>query len=346
MESKILQSVVEITKQRNLDSMESSLVATLAELLPVSYISILKSIKENGVPCAEEVACLTIDHQQSDPYCWNVDSNIVQTDNHFDDCMKESRTISYQQANGLTRHLFPISEDSQTIGALVIDSEADLSHNISLIEGFAKVYENYMIVFNESERDKLTGLFNRRTFDYKLSKLFKSQRFRSQQCETSSSSEERRHIDSNDTAWLIITDIDHFKRVNDTYGHVYGDEVILTISQIMKACFRNSDLLFRIGGEEFVILLCPAPQDVAESLIARFLKTVESHLFSDIGTVTVSAGYAQITEKDYPPAVLERADKALYYAKEHGRNCSYHYETLVEHGEILKPKKSGSVDLF
>ena len=69
MESKILQSVVEITKQRNLDAMESSLVATLAELLPISYISILKSIKENNIMCAEEVACLFIDHEKEDPYC-------------------------------------------------------------------------------------------------------------------------------------------------------------------------------------------------------------------------------------------------------------------------------------
>lgn len=347
MDNKILQSVVEITKQRNLDSMESSLVATLAELLPAAYICILKSVKENGLSCAEEVASLFIDHNQQNPYCWNVDANIIPTDEHFDACLKNSTIISYPHTNTLTRHLFPISEDSQAIGCLVIDSQENLSHHIELIEGFAKVYENYMIVFNESERDKLTGLFNRRTFEYKLSKLFKAQRLRAHQQEGSSpSQQDRRHLDIHETAWLIMTDIDHFKRVNDTYGHIYGDEVILTISQIMKTCFRNSDLLFRIGGEEFVILLGPAPLKVAEGLIERFLKTVEAHEFSDIGTVTVSAGYAKITESDYPPAVLERADKALYYAKEHGRNCSYQYEALVDQGEIASAKKGGAVDLF
>ncbi|MDH5611537.1 MAG: GGDEF domain-containing protein [Gammaproteobacteria bacterium] len=346
MESKILQSVVEITKQRNLDSMESSLVATLAQLLPLTYICILKSIEDKHVRYAEEVASLTIDHNKEDPYCWNVDSNIIRTDEHFDACINTASIISYQHTNGHTRHLFPISEDSQAIGCLVIDTNKNLSHHMSLIEGFAKVYENYMIVFNESERDKLTGLFNRRTFDNKLSKLFKTQRHRSLQNYLPEQSPDRRIINNDDTAWLIITDIDHFKRVNDTYGHIYGDEVILTISQIMKSCFRNSDLLFRVGGEEFVILLGASSQKIAESLIERFLKTVEEHEFSDIGTVTVSAGYARITEKDYPPAVLECADKALYYAKEHGRNCSYYYELLVEQGEIIEPKKGGSVDLF
>jgi diguanylate cyclase (GGDEF)-like protein len=346
MESKILQSVIEITKQRNLDSMESSLVATLAELLPATYICILKSIKEKNLSCAEEVACLSIDYEKKDPYIWNVDSNIIQTDEHFDACTKNATIVSYKHIDGLTRHLFPISEDSQAIGCIVIDSHEDLSPHMELIEGFTKIYENYMIVFNESERDKLTGLFNRRTFDNKLSKLFKTQRHRTHQQGCSLQAQDRRLIGKKDTAWLIITDIDHFKRVNDTYGHIYGDEVILTISQIMKSCFRNSDLLFRVGGEEFVILLGPAPQDIAEGLIERFLKSVEDHNFSDIGTVTVSAGYTQITEKDYPPDVLECADKALYYAKEHGRNCSYYYDELVERGEIIVPKKGGSVDLF
>ena len=346
MESKILQSVIEITKQRDLDSMESSLVATLAELLPVVGICILKSIKENDVSYFEEVVCLHINHDIDEPYSWSVDSNIVKADKYFDECISGSKIISYKHEKGFLRLLIPINDDSQTIECLVIDSYENLSSHMGLIEGFTKIYENYMVVFNESERDKLTGLFNRRTFDNKLLKLFKKQRNKNQQNTNSSQPQNHRHNENNETAWLIITDIDHFKRVNDTYGHLYGDEVILTISQIMKACFRNSDLLFRIGGEEFVILLGPAPQNIAESLIERFRKTVEEYAFSEIGTVTVSAGYTKITEKDYPPAVLESADKALYFSKEHGRNCSYNYETLMEQGKITSPKKGGSVDLF
>lgn len=321
-------------------------MATLAELLPVVGVCILKSIKENNITYVEKVVCLSIDNDKEDPYLWTVDSKIVIADEYFNTCISSSAITTYKHTKGFSRYLFPISDDSQVIECLVIDSYEDLSTDISLIEGFAKIYENYMVVFNESERDKLTGLYNRRTFDKKLLKLFKTQQHQSQNNNNPSPTQNRRFIDSNDTAWLIITDIDLFKQVNDNYGHVYGDEVILTISQIMKSCFRNSDLLFRIGGEEFVILLGSAPQNIAESLIDRFLKTVEEHEFSDIGTVTVSAGYTKIFEKDYPPAMLECADKALYYAKEHGRNCSYYYEALVEQGEIILPKKSGSVDLF
>lgn len=346
MESKILQSVVNITKQRDLDSMESSLVVTLAELLPVTNISILKVIKENNIVCAEEVVNLSINNEKNDPFSWGVESNIIVTDKYFDACINNSEIITYKHKKHFTRHLFPINDDSQSIGCLLIDSYEDLSTHMSLIEGFAKIYENYMIVFNESERDKLTGLFNRRTFDNKLLKLLKSQKHRKLQQEIHSQFKDRRHKDHNDTAWLIMIDIDHFKRVNDSYGHIFGDEVILTISQKMKSCFRSSDLLFRMGGEEFVILLEPVPKNVAERLIDHLRKTIAKHQFSQIGTVTVSTGYTRITEKDYPPIVLENADKALYYAKDHGRNCSYNYETLVEQGEIIPPKKGGAVDLF
>ncbi len=346
MESKILQSVIEITKQRDLDSLEYSLVATLAELIPATSISILKAVKENKSATAEEVVCLNIDKEKDEPYCWSRSATVVITDKYFNDCMNKPQITCYQHENGFTRHLFPVNDDSQVMGCLVIDSKEGLAPHMNLIEGFAKIYENYMLVFNESEKDKLTGLYNRRTFDNKLLKLFKSQQQRNEQYSNTSFAPDRRHSEHDACAWLILTDIDHFKRVNDTYGHVFGDEVLLTISQKMKSCFRHSDLLFRIGGEEFLILLEPVTQKTAESLIDRFRRTIAEHEFSQIGTVTVSAGYARITEKDYPPAVLEYADKALYYAKDHGRNCSYNYEALVEQGKITPPKKGGSVDMF
>ena len=346
MESKILQSIIEITRQRDLDSLEYSLVATLAELIPAVSISILKAVKENNVASAEEVVRLYIDKNKDEPYSWSVDSIVVMTDKYFNECMKKPQITCYKHDDGFTRHLFPVTDDAQVAGCLVIDSYEGLAPHMGLIEGFAKIYENYMVVFNESEKDKLTGLYNRRTFDNKLIKLFKNQQHRNQQYKNSSQAAERRHYEYDACAWLIMIDIDHFKRVNDTYGHVFGDEVILTISQKMKSCFRHSDLLFRIGGEEFLILLEPVPQKTAENLIDRFRRTIAEHEFSQIGIVTVSAGYARITEKDYPPAVLEYADKALYYAKDHGRNCSYNYEALVEQGKISSPKKGGAVDLF
>ena len=345
MPIKILQSIVDITKQRDLDALEYSLVATLARRLPVIGISILKTVIDNDTVFTEEVVRLFIDKQQKEPFSWSVEPIIIVPDKHYLECIEHSKIITYKHKEGFLRHLFPIDDDTQTIGCLVVDSNDGLTDQISLIEGFSQIYQNYMIIFNESERDKLTGLFNRRTFENKLSKLFKSQKNKNKLYETCNLPD-RRKFDSEASAWLVITDIDNFKLVNDTYGHVFGDEVILTISQIMKSCFRHSDLLFRVGGEEFVIILEPVRQDVAEKLIDKFRRTISEHKFSLINAVTISAGYTGISEKDYPPAVLENADKALYFAKDHGRNCSYNYEKLVEEGKITPARKSGSIDLF
>ncbi|MDT8451365.1 MAG: GGDEF domain-containing protein [Gammaproteobacteria bacterium] len=345
IQSKILQSVVEVTKQRDLDSMESSLVATLAQLLPVLAISILKSSRENNDVSSEVVVSLTIDESNETPYCWDVDSHVEVSREHLAACTNNATTTTYQHGLGYFRYLFPVFEESQTAGYLVVDSHEELTAHMSLIEAFAQIYQNYRVLFNESERDKLTGLYNRRTFDNKLSKLFKIQ----QQFDVETKLarlQERRLSKNHDSAWLIITDIDHFKRVNDVYGHIFGDEVILTVSQIMKSCFRKTDLLFRVGGEEFVILLKPVTETVALDLIERFRKAIADHDFSQIGTITVSAGYARINENDYPPAVLDFADKALYYSKEHGRNCSHNYETLVQEGAITPSKIGGNVDIF
>ena len=326
--------------------MEYSLVATLAELVTVTGISILKILKENNQLYAEEVIKLSVNPDSVEPYSWSSDGQIIDADDYFFSCITDSKVISYIHEQGFYRYLFPIREENESIGCLVINADTDLNSQIGLIEGFVRIYENYLLIFNESERDKLTGLFNRRTFDSKLSKFFKSQLKRQQLITSLSSSDDRRHFNNNMSAWLVITDIDHFKKVNDTYGHVFGDEVILTISQIMQASFRRSDLMFRIGGEEFVILLEPVSQDTATKLIGNYLQVVANHPFSQIGTVTVSAGYTRISENDFPLTALECADKALYYAKENGRNCAYNYEKLLEQNKVTLPKKGGAIDLF
>lgn len=348
MESKILQSVVEITKQRDLDSLEYSLVATMAELVPVTEISILKIIDENNLDKLDASVSLTIsaDEPGDKSYVWADTSQVVTVDQGIKDCLR-SHGISTQQVNGSSaRLLAPIYCDGKTIGALVVTSNQDISPFRSLIEGFVRIYNNYIVIFNESERDKLTGLYNRRTFDNKLQRLFLAQKELKQKYIASGKSKERRKKTHDAFVWMVIFDIDHFKRVNDEYGHVFGDEVILTLSQIMKKCFRSSDLKFRIGGEEFVIILESAPFEKATEHLERLRKAIADHEFSQIGTVTISIGFAKITDKDYPPAILERADKALYYAKEHGRNCVHNYETLIEEGKLTPPKKGGTVDLF
>jgi diguanylate cyclase (GGDEF)-like protein len=121
---------------------------------------------------------------------------------------------------------------------------------------------------------------------------------------------------------FILFDIDHFKRVNDNFGHLYGDQALRAVATCAEETIRESDMLFRYGGEEFLVLLSGTSLDGAELLAERIRHAVEKlrpKLECDI-RMTVSLGVVTLREEEDSAAVLARADEALYRAKEAGRN--------------------------
>jgi diguanylate cyclase (GGDEF)-like protein len=210
-----------------------------------------------------------------------------------------------------------------------------------LAEGFARIYANYTALLHESERDKLTGLYNRRSLERQLQALL-------QQHEQALQQQPSRELPAHEQpqVWLAILDIDHFKRINDTYGHIYGDEVILLLAQQMRASFRRDDVLFRFGGEEFVAVFGALGEHSVQAALERFRQRVAGYGFPQVGRVTVSVGYARAGRYDYPERVLDRADKALYYVKQHGRDGVRGYENLRECGLLDEGVTAGSIDLF
>jgi diguanylate cyclase (GGDEF)-like protein/PAS domain S-box-containing protein len=120
---------------------------------------------------------------------------------------------------------------------------------------------------------------------------------------------------------LIIFDIDHFKLVNDTYGHLIGDTLLKEITNVVSNGIRSEDLFARWGGEEFVVLLPHTDLDGARIMAERLRTAIEVNAFSDIGQITCSFGAAQFADSENQESFLNRADQALYTAKESGRNC-------------------------
>ncbi len=119
---------------------------------------------------------------------------------------------------------------------------------------------------------------------------------------------------------FLIFDIDHFKKVNDTYGHEAGDSVLITLVELVTKWIRDDDYLARWGGEEFVILASHNDIAGARVLGERLRKGVEKHDFAGVGRVTASFGAAQYREGETLTELTARADEALYRAKELGRN--------------------------
>jgi diguanylate cyclase (GGDEF)-like protein len=150
--------------------------------------------------------------------------------------------------------------------------------------------------------DPLTGLPNRLKFDQALA----SEMLRADRYDT--------------TLSLVLYDIDHFKQVNDNYGHQGGDKVLIQLSRFVPNMTRNSDLLARWGGEEFVILMPGCDGAMAFRAAEKLREAITQVVFDEVGTLTCSFGVAQYAPGDTVAAFIARADDALYRAKINGRN--------------------------
>ncbi len=165
------------------------------------------------------------------------------------------------------------------------------------------------VLKQESITDALTGLRNRRYFDQRISE------------EVALSTRYKLPLT------LMLIDVDHFKKINDTYGHTVGDEVLQTLSKIIQNVVRDSDIVARYGGEEIVIITPNTTKEEAAILAERLREKVEQTKVATIATtqevvqVTISIGLCSlspiITDKE---ALLEESDQSLYLAKKYGRN--------------------------
>jgi diguanylate cyclase (GGDEF)-like protein len=213
---------------------------------------------------------------------------------------------------------------------------------IHVIGGIVSVYRNFQNLLDYSERDSLTGLLNRKTFDDQLAKMLQA----SGETDAAVPQTERRNPSDIERQWLAVVDVDHFKLVNDKFGHLYGDEVLILIANLLQSSFRTNDRVFRFGGEEFVVLLRSTTLDSARSIIDRFRMNVEAHDFPQVGRVTVSVGFVSISAYESPVIILGRADQALYYAKSHGRNQACDYEQLVSQGLLTAVASNDTAEFF
>lgn len=119
---------------------------------------------------------------------------------------------------------------------------------------------------------------------------------------------------------LALTDLDHFKAVNDQHGHAVGDRLLVEFSSMLTENTRRSDQVFRFGGEEFVLLLSGVTEQTLTAAVDHLQQAIRRSLKSPSGDVTASFGVTLLHPSDSPQSVLERADRALYRAKEQGRD--------------------------
>lgn len=198
-----------------------------------------------------------------------------------------------------------LKSDTLHMRSAVLDLQGNLQNSRQEIEQLKRELEHARV---EAVTDPLTGTLNRRGFELRFSRLLEEPGI------------------AGKPVSLIMLDIDHFKKINDTHGHLFGDKVIRGVAEILKANVKGRDAVARLGGEEFGVLLPDTPIDGAQMLADKIRRMVElgrirRHDGSDeIGGITISLGVAELNQLEETNDFVNRADKALYLSKENGRN--------------------------
>lgn len=237
---------------------------------------------------------------------------------------EDEKILSFEDIQ--SSHIFPIIFEGRLLGGVCFFSKDQINYSDfkfynTMINEFLLLFK-MRFLYSETEylsvTDGLTGLYNRRHFEYNLEREFsRVMRYRGDLS-------------------LAIVDIDFFKKVNDTYGHQYGDYVLKEISNLLSLSFRKTDMIYRYGGEEMAVILTETTIENALIPVERFRQRVSEHKFcyNDVETnITVSIGLSTNFETiETEKSFVESADKALYKAKQDGRNrvITYSYEQFAE----------------
>ncbi|MCX2861253.1 GGDEF domain-containing protein [Paucibacter sp. PLA-PC-4] len=342
--SEVVEHLAELTGFRDRDVMDVTLVSALRDLVEPLSVAIFRLVGEAG-----QERWLTRARLVGDAAVASADSvwaeRLPSAHSHPDrlDCMHERHVLQRREGeHWLT--LFPIATEREVVGVLEIESCEKLKNSDQrLVGSILRIYHNFQGLLDYSERDTLTGLLNRKTFDESFLKAVGNG---SPISAIEQADDGRRHEGQRPSYWLGVIDIDHFKRVNDSFGHLIGDEVLLLLSRLMRNTFRFHDLLYRFGGEEFVVLMrCTDELDAAQAFERLRLNT-EAYQFPQVGHITVSIGFTPVRPEDSPASAFERADRAVYHAKSAGRNQVQSHAALLAMGLMQEPAKLSAVELF
>lgn len=349
--TKIVDNLAEITSHLDRSILEKSLLKTINELFVKADLRLYRVRAENAkyeqdlallAYCVNEVVVSSEKERQLQPDKSEISEAISEA-------VHTGQVSSVEKESGGWHFVYPAFDGTGEIFAVLLMSLNEVLHpnDQRLIFSILKVYSNYLSLIEKTQRDKLTGLYNRETLNSEITKLLVGRA--SQLPNTEYNGEDLRKSSDAARSWLGVIDIDHFKNINDTYGHLYGDEVIILVARMMTSgCIREEDLVYRYGGEEFVVILKAGSEEDADRAFERLRNAIAEHSFPQVENVTISIGFVEIAEQQSPADVIGEADQALYYAKQNGRNQVHSYHNLLAQGKIqsVKTITESDIELF
>ncbi|MDT8310685.1 MAG: GGDEF domain-containing protein [Methylophaga sp.] len=347
---RIVDNLAEITSHHDRQVLEKSLLKTLNELFPAQGLRLFRVRKhQHGQDISLLAFCVNnvIVSSEEQP---TLNPEVGWLADIMDAAIDREDIQQHQDADGSWHLVYPAFDSHGDIFAILVHhcDSMPVNNDQRLVHGILKVYANYLALIDKTQRDKLTSLFNRETLDEQITKILVKQSDELNKLSSSPNDSRRRRYAIKH--WLGIVDIDNFKFINDNYGHLYGDEVIILVARLMTSgAIRDDDLVYRYGGEEFVVLLKAANEGDALLAFERLRQMVGTHNFPQLDKVTVSIGFVEVAEQSSPADVIGQADDALYFAKQNGRDQVHSYRQLLLDGKIAAQQPlafNNGVELF
>ena len=355
----LTEHIIKLTNHKDRELLELTLSKALIDLLRIDRVVIARVVSEDGVKRWLDVASLDVrgGGKVVDPL--RVDFETLRELADEKDrvrCLETRSLVEYAWAgeDGPRVTFIPLFADtaSDDEGVIEIHSGATLDQGqVQVINDMVHVFRNMYRLLAYSDRDALTGLLNRKSLDDTFYSAVLEEMDHGLESTTAvleasvlPVAERRHRVPPN--YWLGTVDVDHFGVINDKSGHLIAEEVLLLVARIMNNTFRTYDRIYRLGGEQFAVLMHCPDEALVLAAFERFRANMEKFNFPQVGRATACAGFTRVTAEDSPSNTLERAERAVDYAQRNGRNQVHSYDDLVRKGFFGDAVKVGAVDLF
>ncbi len=354
----LVEHLIKLTDHRDRDLLELTLSKALIDILPIQRVVVAKVMSEEGVKRWLDVA--TMDAKGGgkvvDPLRVDFSSLRLLDDmkERFNCLQSRSATVlAWAGDHGPRTYFFPLFPDvrNEDDGVLEIHSNDILADDqLYVFTALHRVFCNMYNLLAYSDRDALTGLLNRKSLDdtfYSavLEEMDQANVKPQEAQEGAAASQERRHrVPPN--YWLGTINVDHFGQMSDKNGHLIAEEVLLLVARIMNNTFRTYDRIYRFGGEQFAVLMHCPDEALVLATFERLRLNIEKFSFPQVGSITISAGFTRVSPDDSPSTALERTERTVDYAQQHGHNKVLSHAELVRMGIYGDAPKVGAVEVF
>jgi len=356
----LIQHLIKLTDHRERDLLELTMSKALIDLLPLQRVVVAKVVSAEGSERWLQVVRLDAKGGGTVADLLHVDFSTLPKlgeEGNRQQCIatRQRLEVALHGEVGPRISYTPLFESSRTDddGVLEIHSPISLSEEqLQTVDAVLHVFRNMYYLLAYSDRDGLTGLFNRKSLDdtfysavlEELDEGAGNSGYAPLEAPRAQGPERRHRVPPN--YWLGTVSVDHFGSIGENNGHLIAEEVLILVARILNNTFRTYDRIYRLGGEQFAVLMhCPEEAPVLAAF-ERFRVNMDKYSFPQAGHATASGAFTRISATDSPSAALERAERAVEYARSQGGNRVFSYAELVRQGLLGEHENVGDVDLF